>query len=82
MAAQPVDRQAIADERVVDLRERLGLRLEARVERLKRAAAQVAVWVAHVGEQPVDRVRLRAVTGIELHLQRRGDAAEQRSARR
>ena len=74
--AQPVHRQAVADQRVVGVGQRARVRLERHVQGLERPPPKVAVGVAHVREQPVDGVRLLALPGVERHLERGGDLAE------
>ena len=76
-----VDHEAIADEGVVAMRERVGLRHEPLEERGHRSQPEASVGVSHEGQQAVDGEGLFAVAGIERDLERRGDASEERLPR-
>ena len=77
-SAQPVDREPVADDRVVTGSLHVRHALERLVERAERREPQLAVAMVHVGEEVVDRVRLGAVAGVELDGHRRKLPAVQR----
>ena len=76
--AQPVDREPVADERVVTGRLHVRHVLQRPVEDVERREPQLAVGMVDVGEETVDRVRLGPVAAVELDGQRRELAAVQR----